>query len=100
MDNLIFSHAEQKLLPLSSPTKGNITEWMEEQIQQLCQDNVILFNNKYYCHINLDEFISDMNRTYHFDLSELFDQYQSELWKVVLQRSQNLTELLKARKLL
>lgn len=98
MENLFFSHAEQKLLPLSTPTKENIMEWMEEQIQHLCQDNVLLVNGRWYCHRNLVEFMYDMNKTYDIDLHTLFNQYQNELWGVVLQDYLNLSEVLKSFK--
>lgn len=99
MENFYFSHAEQTCQQLDIPTHDNIMEWMKTQIGRLCQDDVIWFNDMPYRHIHLDEFIYDMNKVYQFDLTEIFEQYQSELWKVVLQRSIKLADLLKTCKI-
>ena len=95
MKDFFLSHEDCILHPLVSPSDDNVMAWMEEQIERLCVDDVLYVGGKYYCHINLADFLCDMNSQYTINLSLLIDKYQKELRLVALQQVENLTNIIK-----
>lgn len=95
MDNFFLSHEDCILHPLVSPSDDNVMAWMDEQIKHLCNDDILYVGGKYYCHINLADFICDMNARYTINLTLLINKYQEELRMVVLQQIENLSNIIK-----
>ena len=95
MEKFFFSLEDCTLHPLDSPSDDNVMAWIEEQIKHLCNDDVLYIDGKYYCHINLADFICDMNAKYTINLTLLIEKYQEELRLVALQQIENLSNIIK-----
>lgn len=91
----IYFHQTKQWNYKSFPTcQENIQNEVEELCRLLCEDNIIYFNDKPYCHINLPTFIYELNKINEFDLSKVYDKFQNELGKIVMQNCQNLTPII------
>lgn len=91
----IFDHQKNQYYSRNFPIcQGNIQNEVEELCELLCKGDVIYLNNTPYCHINLPGFICELQKINEFDLSKVYDKFQNELGKIVLQNYQNLTPII------
>lgn len=91
MNDFIFYHKEHKCNPITISANGITQEIVCELAENLCADDIVFINGKYYTHINLPDFLHDMSENSNVDLDKLYENFREELWNCVWQQSQNVT---------
>ncbi len=78
-----------KVVPIQEPESGESDqEFVAKICKMLCKDEILFHSTdwKCYCHIELAQFISDMNKVYKFNIDKMYQMFERQLSECLLEK--------------